>query len=108
MELSILIIIPVLTAVGILVSGSSHARKVALAGSFIQLIVTFALLVQYMQYRVYDKATFLFQSSHSWFPSLHINYTTGVDGISIAMIILTALVVFAGVLVSWNIDKMKK
>ncbi|HEY0356754.1 MAG TPA: NADH-quinone oxidoreductase subunit M, partial [Flavisolibacter sp.] len=37
-----------------------------------------------------------------------INYHVGVDGISIAMIILTALVVMAGVLVSWTTEKMNK
>jgi NADH-quinone oxidoreductase subunit M len=39
---------------------------------------------------------------------LHINYHVGVDGISIAMILLTAFVVIAGVLVSWKMEKMNK
>ncbi|MFM7726224.1 MAG: NADH-quinone oxidoreductase subunit M, partial [Flavobacteriales bacterium] len=40
----------------------------------------------------------------SWFPSLHIDYHVGVDGIAVSMIALTALVVLAGVLVSWNVS----
>ncbi|MEO5647706.1 MAG: NADH-quinone oxidoreductase subunit M, partial [Chitinophagaceae bacterium] len=37
-----------------------------------------------------------------------INYHVGVDGISIAMILLSSFVVLAGVLVSWKIEKMSK
>ena len=50
----------------------------------------------------------LFQQSYNLFPSWHISFHLGVDGISIAMILLTAFVVTAGVLVSWNIEKMTK
>ncbi len=50
----------------------------------------------------------LFQYSHSWFSPLRINYHIGVDGISIAMILLTSLVVLAAILVSWNMEKMNK
>ena len=35
----------------------------------------------------------------------NINFHVGVDGISVAMILLTSFVVMAGVLVSWNIDE---
>jgi NADH-quinone oxidoreductase subunit M len=50
----------------------------------------------------------LFEYTRVWFAPLHINYHTGVDGISIAMILLTSFVVFAGVLVSWKMEKMNK
>ena len=43
----------------------------------------------------------LFMYKTPWFAPLHINYSVGVDGISVAMIMLTASVVLAGVLVSW-------
>ena len=39
-----------------------------------------------------------------WFESLGIQYFVGVDGISIAMVILTSIVIFAGVLASWYVD----
>jgi NADH-quinone oxidoreductase subunit M len=39
---------------------------------------------------------------------LNINFHIGVDGISISMILLTAFVVLAGVLVSWREDRMSK
>ena len=47
-------------------------------------------------------AMFLFRTIHMWFPSLNIHYAIGVDGISVAMIGLTAIVVFAGIFASWE------
>ena len=46
----------------------------------------------------------LFQFRTIWFAPLNIQYFIGVDGISVAMILLTASVVLAGILVSiWMI-----
>jgi NADH-quinone oxidoreductase subunit M len=39
---------------------------------------------------------------------LHLQYHIGVDGISIAMILLTAFVVVAGILVSWKTEQLSK
>ena len=50
----------------------------------------------------------LFETQYNWFPSWNISFHLGVDGISVAMILLTAFVVIAGVLVSWNVTKMTK
>jgi NADH-quinone oxidoreductase subunit M len=110
MFLSSLIIIPLLTALAILLSkGLKQVRLVALSGSVVQLVLAFALLIQYRQQRIDgSKEQFLYQSNYSWFEPLNINFHIGVDGISIAMILLTAFVVAAGVLVSWSMEKLSK
>ena len=43
-----------------------------------------------------------------WIPSFNITYILGVDGLSLPMAILTALLCFIGVFVSWNINKAVK
>lgn len=107
--LELLIIIPVLTALVILLAGKKSAALIALTGATVQLIYSVFLLFEYMQQRSADTiSSFLFESNYKWFTHLHINYHTGVDGISMAMIMLTAVVVFAGVLVSWKMEKMRK
>jgi NADH-quinone oxidoreductase subunit M len=50
----------------------------------------------------------LFEYRHAWFPALNIWYHVGVDGISVAMILLTALVMASAVLVSWAVTPMNK
>ena len=74
-----------------------------------QMVLVFALLYFYWTERSSgDTSTMLFEDSYTWYGPLHINYHVGVDGISIAMILLTAFVVLAGVLVSWNVEKLNK
>ena len=110
MNLSLLIVLPLITAVLILFcKGLKQVRAVALTGSVLQLGISAWLLVQYWQERsAGNKAAMLFEEKYSWFKNLNIQYHIGVDGISIAMILLTASVVVAGILVSWTMDKLSK
>lgn len=43
-----------------------------------------------------------------WFSMLNIHYTTGVDALSALMILLTAIIVFCGVLASWGVREQAK
>jgi len=63
---------------------------------------------QFLIEKVTSSSNFLFEQNFTWFKNLNINYHTGVDGISVAMILLTAFVVLAGILVSWNQEKLHK
>lgn len=110
MNLLWLIILPLLTAAGILlVRNSAHVRQVALAGSAAQLALALALFILFGQEKAAGNAAqMLFEARYNWFPSLGISFHLGVDGISVAMILLTSFVVVAGVLVSWNVTKMTK
>ncbi len=110
MSLHILIILPLLTLIALLfVKGLKQVRVVSLIGAVTQLIFSVVLLYAFWQERSHgNTAAMLFESNYSWFKTWHINYHVGVDGISISMILLTAFVVVAGVLVSWNNEKMNK
>lgn len=110
MNLNVLIILPFLTAMFILFSKDlKQIRMVAFMGAALQLVLGGFLLYVYCDARAAgDTSQFLFEQSFAWYPSLNINYHIGVDGISIAMILLTASVVLAGVLVSWNESRMSK
>ena len=110
MNLLFLLGIPLLTAIAVLLSRNKQQVKgIALAGSILQLGAAFMLLLIYNQERAGgNTAQMLFEQHYTLFASLHINFHFGVDGISVAMIMLTAFVVIAGVLVSWNIEKMTK
>src|SRR5690606_30282720 len=43
-----------------------------------------------------------------WFEPLGIQYFVGVDGISVAMVVLTSIIIFTGVLASWYVDTRSK
>src|SRR5687768_8978499 len=110
MNLSLLILIPLLTAFAILFcKGLRQVRAVSLIGSVVQLALSVLLLIVYSKERgTGNGAIMLFESDFVWFAPLNIHYHVGVDGISIAMILLTAFVVVAGVLVSWVTEMMSK
>jgi NADH-quinone oxidoreductase subunit M len=110
MNLSLLIILPLLTSIAILFcNGLKQVRMVSFLGSALQLIMALYLLIKYNAERAAGNVSqMLFEFSHSWFIPLNINYHIGVDGISVAMILLTAFVVVAGVLVSWTMETLNK
>ena len=49
-----------------------------------------------------------FKEWAEWIPSFNIAYHLGVDGLSLPMVILTGMLFFIGVFVSWNIKKAVK
>jgi NADH-quinone oxidoreductase subunit M len=109
-NLNLLIIIPLLTAIAVMICRDKEQVKwTAFMGSLGQLGVSIWLLMSYWSERgLGNKAQMLFEQKHSWFSSLNIEYYIGVDGISVAMILLTAFVVMTGVLISWKVDTLTK
>ncbi len=110
MNLLLLILVPLLTATAILLMrNASQVKWVALTGATAQLILAFVLFFAFRKEQAAgNPLQMLFQQQYNWFPSWHISFHLGVDGISVAMILLTAFVVIAGVLVSWNVARMTK
>ncbi len=110
MNLSLFILIPLITAVAILFcKGLNQVRLASFVGASIQFLLSFSLLFQFWKARASgNNDQFLFQSNHIWYAPLNINFHIGVDGISIAMILLTSFVVIAGVLISWKEERWSK
>ena len=109
MNLFILILLPLVTATGILFCNNlKQVRSVAFAGSSLQMVLAGILLYNYYAAKGAGNVDqMLFTSKYDWFPALNISAYFGVDGIAIAMILLTAFVVLAGVLVSWKMPHSK-
>ncbi|HVU56477.1 MAG TPA: NADH-quinone oxidoreductase subunit M [Puia sp.] len=110
MNLSLLIIVPLITAAAVaFCKGRNGIRWVSFAGATVQLLLSFGLLAMYWKERgAGNSAAMLFEYRHAWFPSWNIWYHVGVDGISVSMILLTAFVMEAAILVSWAIKPMSK
>jgi NADH-quinone oxidoreductase subunit M len=102
--LNLFVIIPILTVIAIVITKNYRQAKTAAAiGMGIQLVMAAVLILWYLALRksgVMDE--FLFRTTAVWFKSLNITYALGVDGISVAMVGLTSIVVFAGIFASWD------
>jgi NADH-quinone oxidoreductase subunit M len=108
--LSLFVVVPLLTIVGIMFTKNlKQTRLISAIGMGIQLVLAFILVFLYLAERnAGNMAEMLFVYDALWFPTLNIHYAIGVDGISVAMITLTAIVVFAGVFASWKIEPLSK
>ena len=92
MNLLLLILVPLLTAIAVLlVPNKTQVRWVAFTGSVIQLVLAFGLLGAFKNARAGGQtAQMLFEKQYNWFPGWNISFHFGVDGIAVAMILLTA------------------
>ncbi|MCZ6774850.1 MAG: NADH-quinone oxidoreductase subunit M [Ignavibacteria bacterium] len=55
-----------------------------------------------------EKVPWIDVKSVAWFGRIHIEYLLGIDGLSVVMVLLTALISFVAVISSWTIDKAVK
>jgi NADH-quinone oxidoreductase subunit M len=110
MNLTLLIFIPLLTAILILLAkGLQQIRVIALTGAIAQLGLAGWLLQSYLSARAGgNRSVYLFESNQTWFKALNIHYHIGIDGIALSMILLTSLIVVAGILVSWTMNTLSK
>jgi NADH-quinone oxidoreductase subunit M len=109
MNLFLLIAAPILTALGVALCKPVQAKAIALAGSVVQLLLAIGLYVQFTNQPIpVADSPWLFQQQYNWFTNLGISLHIGVDGMAVAMILLTAFVVVAGVLVSWQQTQQPK
>lgn len=104
------VVIPLLMLAGLaLCKNIKQIRTVALIGSIALIALSVKLLLDYLGLReAGETAQMLFTDSWMWFEPLNIHLAIGVDGISIAMILLSSIIVFAGTFASWKIDPMPK
>ncbi len=104
------VVIPLLMLGGLaLCRNIRQIRAVAVVGSLALTALSVYLLVEYLGLRaVGETAPMLFVDSWTWFEPLNICLSVGVDGISVAMLILSSIIVLAGSFASWTIKMPKE
>jgi NADH-quinone oxidoreductase subunit M len=101
--LSVIVFTPMVAGLIILMIPSERKdeiRVTALAAAI------FALLLSVWVYFSYDfhQGGYQFLDKVEWLPALGISYHVGLDGMNAPLVLLTGLVMFTGVLISWGID----
>ena len=105
--LSWIIWIPIIgmVAIGFVPRGQQDLiKKIAAVTTGIQLLVAVMIWITFNP----TDGSFQFMERAEWIPSLGIAYILGIDGLSLPMVALNALIFFLGVFVSWNIDRAVK
>lgn len=108
--LNLFILIPILMLLGLWLSKSiNQLRAVMVAGSSALLVLAVSLVFIYLGERgAGNTAEMILTDSWVWYAPLHIHYAIGVDGISVAMLLLSAIIVFTGTFASWRLTPLTK
>jgi len=118
--LSILIFLPLLGVLGLLFIKSDDHRNyrwVSILVTALQLCLSIYLFVafkpEYFQFHSYDSLVYMEKANWFQLPLgnlgiLSVNYFLGIDGLSLSMILLSSIVLFAGACASANITKQAK
>ncbi len=107
--LSLFPFIPVLMIAALFLSKSmTQIRTIMVTGASALLVLAVALIVMFLQERAISSEEMLFTQSIVWYAPLNICYSVGVDGISVAMLALSSIIVFTGVFSSWNMNMAKE
>ena len=107
--LSLFVVVPVLVILALVFTKDlRQARLVSMIGGLIQLGMAINLLFAYFRERAVNDAVMLFTKDLVWFEQFNIHYNIGVDGISVSLILLTSIIVLAGVFISWKMEELPK
>ena len=108
--LSLFVIVPILMLAGLWASRNLNQVKATMvAGASILLALSVYLTIDYIALREAGaQGDMLYTDSITWFEPLNICYSVGVDGISIAMLLLSSVIVFTGIFASWKLKPLTK
>ncbi|MCF6308356.1 MAG: NADH-quinone oxidoreductase subunit M [Flavobacteriaceae bacterium] len=107
--LTLFVVVPVITVLALVFTKDlKQARTVAMLGSIVQLGMAINLVFAYFKEKAVNDSIMVFTKDYVWFEHFNIHYIIGVDGISVAMLLLTAIVVLAGVFISWKTEDLPK
>jgi len=101
--LSIIVFTPLVTAAVLMLmppERKTTVRVLAAIGAFITMALSLFVYFSYDQQR----AGYQFIERMPWIPQLGISYHVGADGLSLPLLVLTGIVAFTGVLISWGIE----
>ncbi|HET7300677.1 MAG TPA: NADH-quinone oxidoreductase subunit M [Oleiagrimonas sp.] len=102
--LSLLIWLPIIGAVPVLIARQTRAmRWIALAFSVATFIASLFILPMFNA----DSSAMQLVEMHHWIPALDVNYALGVDGIAVALILLTTIVGPLVIIGAWEVIKDK-
>ena len=99
--------------------GNTNSMKwTALAVTVLQLVIAGLIWINFKPaltginnpngFQFIEKTKWIDLPGVAWFGRVSIDYFLGIDGLSLPMIVLTALISFVGVIASWNINKSQK
>lgn len=108
--LSLFVLVPIVMLLAFIPCRNiKQVRTVGVIGAVIEMALALILLFMFYAERAAgNTAEMLFTFDTVWYQALNIHYSIGVDGISVLMILLTAVIITTGTFASWNMNPLPK
>lgn len=105
--LFLILFAPIIGALLLLLIPQKNHRGIKLVSL---LAATIALVLSFIAYFNYDTVNggLQFLEHFDWVPQYGINFDLGVDGLSMPLVLLTSIILFSGVFVSWKLQNRVK
>jgi NADH-quinone oxidoreductase subunit M len=102
--LSVIIFLPLIAGLAILFMPAERRDWIRWTALGTALVTLFLSLILYFSYNSTLGGYQFVEGPYAWVPALGISYHMGVDGISTPLMLLSAIVVTFGIMVSWNVQ----
>lgn len=108
--LNLFVIIPAIMLIALWAARNiRQTRAIMVTGSSLLLILSAYITIDFIATRRAGIAdTMLYCDSWEWYTPLNICYSVGIDGISVAMLLLSSIIVFTGTFASWRLKPMTR
>ncbi len=104
--LSLITFLPLAGSLVVLLLPKAHERAMkitAIGASVASLLLTFCAWTRFV-----PNAGMMYVERHPWISALHVDYHLGVDGLSIALVLLTAIITPLAMLAHWKLKENVK
>ena len=107
--LIIFILIPLVMLLSLFAAGNrKQVLAIMVTGSIALVAASAYLVIRYVTENSIASGTMLFTSTYMWYKPLNIGFSLGVDGVSVAMLCLSSVIVLTGTFISWNIQPLTR
>jgi len=105
--LTLILLAPVLGIIIILLFPDTKGKEIKVTAA---IVTSISLILSILAFVTYNRGIggLQFLETYSWVPAFGINYSVGVDGLSLPLILLTSIIIFTGVFASWKLENRIK
>ena len=106
--LTAIIVLPLITAAAILFVPDKDGKTVRWYALYAGLANLTLMVYGFWSHYSFSSTGMQLEESYSWIPQLGINWSVGVDGLSMPLILLSGLITTLAILASWKVDHKPK
>ena len=106
--LTAIIALPAIASMAIPLIPDKNGKTVRWYALFVGLTNLTLMVYGFWEHYRFSNTEFQLQETYSWIPSLGLNWSVGVDGLSMPLILLSGLITTLAILASWKVEHKPK